>query len=68
MVGAASAACLLAFACSHSCFPDDDGILDSIVEVLSLDLLLFDFHHQLLKVDGDVLAVHINLIDSLELD
>ena len=68
MAGAASATWLLAFACSHSCFPDDDGILDSIIEILSLSLPLLDFHHQLLKVDGDVLAIHINLVDSLERD
>ena len=66
MAGAASATRLLAFACSHSRFPDNDGILDSIVEILSLTPPLFDLHHQLLKVDWDVLTIYIDLIDSLE--
>jgi hypothetical protein len=31
LIGAASTALLLAFTSSHPCFPDDDGLLDSVV-------------------------------------
>jgi hypothetical protein len=31
LIGAASTTLLLAFTSSHPCFPDDDGLLDSVV-------------------------------------
>ena len=67
LIGAASTALLLAFTSSHPCFPDDDGLLDSVVQVLSLSFPLFDLRHQLLKVDRNVFAIDIDLINSFKL-
>lgn len=49
--------------CSESGFFDDDGVLDSLVEVFGLLFALFDFHHRFLEIDWYVFPILENCID-----
>ena len=47
----------------QSGFLHDDGILDSLVEVLGLLFALFDLHHRFLEINWYVFAILENCID-----